>query len=449
MSSRYIQCERCEFSPGDRIGNDYLVEKMLGAGTFGCVYKVTGNDGQIYALKLLKLWESPSAEREEQLKRFDMEYNTGHIESNYLVHSFTKGLVGGNPYIVMEYCPYGDLMTAAEKGNVDFTIVGRDILYGLRDLHQRGKVHRDLKPENVLMRKDGTAILTDFGISGDQNNRLTQRGIFGIPQQQFGTFPYMPPEQINPRRGNATVLPTTDIFSFGVMMYQLLTYELPFGECVTESDLPAYVERGRKGMWNRALLLQMPNGKSWEKMIEGCLVPNFKERFQSVDEVLSLMPQSAKSNVYRPILNNSFESWHQGNSGIQLHIMQGEEYGKIYRLDDMVNGVCRLLTMGREDNETVNSIPIKDTLNAYISRYHCTLEQNAETEQWIIRDGQWRNRQWKNSMNGTYVNSTEVGVNGFVLQVGDIITIGDTKLRVEGYQRDKYRKQSFKNNWDT
>ena len=129
--------------------------------------------------------------------------------------------------------------------------------------------------------------------------------------------------------------------------------------------------------------------------------------------------------------------------------MQGEEYGKIYRLDDMVNGVCRLLTMGREDDETVNSIPIKDTLNAYISRYHCTLEQNAETEQWIIRDGQWRNRQWKNSMNGTYVNSTEVGVHGFVLQVGDIITIGDTKLRVEGYQRDKYRKQSFKNNWDT
>lgn len=449
MSSRYIQCERCEFSPGDRIGNDYLVEKMLGAGTFGCVYKVTGNDGQIYALKLLKLWESPSAEREELLKRFDMEYNTGHIESHYLVHSFTKGQVGGNPYIVMEYCPYGDLMTVAEKGNVDFTIVGRDILYGLRDLHQRGKVHRDLKPENVLMRKDGTAILTDFGISGDQNNRLTQRGIFGIPQQQFGTFPYMPPEQINPRRGNATVLPTTDIFSFGVMMYQLLTYELPFGECVTESDLPAYVERGRKGMWNRALLLQMPNGKSWEKMIEGCLVPNFKERFQCVDEVLSLMPQSAKSNVYRPILNNSFESWHQGNSGIQLHIMQGEEYGKIYRLDDMVNGVCRLLTMGREDDETVNSIPIKDTLNAYISRYHCTLEQNAETEQWIIRDGQWRNRQWKNSMNGTYVNSTEVGVHGFVLQVGDIITIGDTKLRVEGYQRDKYRKQSFKNNWDT
>lgn len=62
--------------------------------------------------------------------------------------------------------------------------------------------------------------------------------------------------------------------------------------------------------------------------------------------------------------------------------MQGEEYGNIYRLDDMVNGVCRLLTMGREDDEVgFNSIPIKDTLNAYISRCHCTWEQNAETGQ--------------------------------------------------------------------
>ena len=67
---------------------------------------------------------------------------------------------------------------------------------------------------------------------------------------------------------------------------------------------------------------------------------------------------------------------------------------------------------------------------------------------WIIRDGQWRNQQWKNSMNGTYVNSTEVGCHGFVLQVGDIITIGDTKLRVEGYPKTNFRKH-LKNKWDT
>ena len=430
---QYIQCNRCEFNPGDKIDDGYRVKKMLGAGTFGCVYMVSGKDGQTYALKLLKLWETPSSEREELLKRFDMEYETGNIESNYLVHSYSKGMVNGNPYIVMEFCPNGDLMSAAERGNVDFAAVGRDVLYGLRDLHRRGKVHRDLKPENVLMKKDGTAALTDFGISGDQNNRLTQRGIFGVPQQQFGTFPYMPPEQINPRRGNATVLPTTDIFSFGVMMYQLLTYELPFGECATEADLPRYVERGRKGLWNRDLLRKMPHGELWEKMVAGCLVPNFKDRLQSVDEVLQLMPQSIKHNAYHPSLSNSIEIQSKNCGNIALHIMQGEEYGKIFRLGEIISGGCRVITMGRLDDEIVNKIPIKDTINGYISRCHCTLEQNAENRQWIIRDGQWRNRQWMNSLNGTYVNSTEADSRGLVLHIGDIITIGDVKLRVEGY----------------
>lgn len=435
MKGQYIKCDRLDFHPGDFIDKEYHVDKVLGAGTFGCVYKVRGNDGQVYALKLLKMWEIPSEERGELFKRFDMEYETGRIESNYLVHSHNKGITGGNPYIVMEYCPYGDLLAAAEKGNVDFVAAGHDILYGLRDLHRRGKVHRDLKPENVLIRQDNTAVLTDFGISGDQNNRLTQRGIFGVPQQQFGTFPYMPPEQINPRRGNATVLPTTDIFSFGVMMFQLLTYELPFGNCATETDLPLYIQRGRKGQWNRSLLQKIPNGHQWEKMIEGCLVPSFKERLQSIDEVLELIPQSKSKHHYESRRTDSFKTWNTKCNGISLHLMQGEEYGKVFYLEDIIKRNCHIVTIGRLDDDARNDIPIKDTLNGYISRYHCTLEQDPETNTWIIRDGQWRNRQWKNSMNGTYVNSTEVDKDGQPLQVGDIITIGDVKLRVEGYVR--------------
>ncbi|NPD82777.1 protein kinase [Prevotella sp. PINT] len=433
MKKQHIVCDRLEFHCGDHIDNDYKVEKLLGAGTFGCVYKVEGSDGTPYALKLLKLWEIPSDERAELLKRFDMEYDTGHIESKYLVHSYAKGEVGGNPYIIMEFCPCGDLMTTAEKGSVDFTAVGHDVLYGLRDLHRRGKVHRDLKPENVLIKQDGSAVLTDFGISGDQNNRLTQRGIFGVPQQQFGTFPYMPPEQINPRRGNATVLPTTDIFSFGVMMYQLITYELPFGDCVTEADLPRYIDRGKRGLWNRELLHRTSIGKQWEGVIEGCLVPNFKERLQNVDEVLKLMPPPKEQNAYTSAIHDSHDTWGNIRNGVALHIMQGEQHGTKFYLDNMISGGCRVLTMGRLDDGIENRIPIKDTINGYISRCHCTLEQNAETRQWLIRDGQWRNRQWKSSMNGTYVNSTEIDRNGILLHIGDIITIGDVKLRVEGF----------------
>jgi len=431
MKSRNVICYRCEFKKGDCI-NDYIVEQKLGAGTFGCVYKVEGRDGVAYALKLLKLWEIPSEERTELLKRFDMEFETGHIESDYLVHSYSKGTVNGNPYIIMEYCPYGDLMAAAERGEMDFAKVAHDVLLGLRALHNRGKVHRDLKPENVLIKENGTAVLTDFGISGDQNNRLTQRGILGIPKQQFGTFPYMPPEQINPRRGNATVLPTTDIFSFGVMMFQLLTYELPFGDCATESDLPQYIDRGKKGLWNRELLRTVPDGAVWEEMIGGCLVPNFKERLPNVDEVLKFLPRTSQSYQHAEKFTST-ETWKTVRKGILLHVMQGEDYGKKYCLDNMVNGMCRVITMGRSDGSVLNTIPITDTINGYVSRCHCTFEQNMETKQWLIRDGQWRNRQWQNSLNGTYVNSTEVDNRGVILRIGDIISIGDVKLRVEGY----------------
>ena len=101
----YISCNRCIFHPGDRISNKYIVVRMLGAGTFGCVYHIKDAAGEDYALKLLKLWEIEPNGREKLLKRFDMEFETGRIKSNYLVHSYEKGEVEGNPYIVMEFCP--------------------------------------------------------------------------------------------------------------------------------------------------------------------------------------------------------------------------------------------------------------------------------------------------------------------------------------------------------
>lgn len=464
----YIYCDRCVFHGGETINGEFYVDKMLGAGSFGCVYEVHDKQMQSFALKLLKLWEIENSERAELKTRFEMEYETGRIKSNYLVHSYSKGEISGNPYIIMEFCPYGDLMNAAEKGKVDFVKIGKDVLYGLRDLHRQGKVHRDLKPENVLIRRDGTAILTDFGISGDQNNRLTQRGIFGVPQQRFGTFAYMPPEQVNPKRGNATVLPTTDIFSFGVMMYQLLTYELPFGDLQSESDLPQYTANGKNGNWNRNLLSHVPNGDKWKILIEGCLRPNYKERLQSVDDVLKLVP-TGTSNQYKPVYSTSFQNRNTIRNGVLLRIMQGEEYGRTYKLDEYIRNDNRIVTIGRECDDVFNTISIKDTLNVYISRCHCTLELDSSTGTWIIRDGQWRvncetglhsheilackycvktkitggcpyvnapksNRySWKKSTNGTYVNSFEVDGNGLALKLGDIITIGDVKLRVEGY----------------
>jgi len=428
-----FNADRCDFRKGDYIAGKYRVEKVLGEGSFGIVFMVNNENGFVYALKLLRLWEVPPDIREQLIVRFDMEYATGKIPSRYLVQALDHGITKGNPYIVMEYCPKGNIYQLTERRNVDFVSIGRQILYGLKDLHSCGKVHRDLKPENVLIKEDDTIALTDFGISGDRNKRMTERNILGKPTQIFGTYAYMPPEQIKPKRGDATVLPTTDIFSFGVMMYQLITRELPFGRLENENDLALYIYRGSIGDWNRTHLRQSSSYVNFERIIEGCLKPNYKERLQTADIVLSLFPTN-KDYVYEPVRETCFEK--EIIKGVLLRIMQGEEHGKVYKLNDLLSGRKRMLTIGRTDPEANNSISIVEEQSYYISRKHCTLEWKMDDRVWLIRDGQ-KNQSvkggWKLSTNGTFVNSREVSADGMYFYPGDIISIGDTKFRAEGY----------------
>jgi serine/threonine protein kinase len=422
--------ERCDISIGQRIDNRYTVTKSLGEGAFGMVFKVNDASGQTYALKVLKLWEVHPEIRQQLADRFEMEYQTGQIDSPYLVHSVGHGYVNGNPYILMEFCPNGDLSHAPK--NTDWNLVGQQILLGLKSLHQCGKVHRDLKPENVLIKQDGTAALTDFGISGDRNKRMTERNLLGKPQQIFGTYAYMPPEQVNPHR-DATVLPTTDIFSFGVMMYQLITGNLPFGTLNDENELVLYLKAGKEGRWNRSALTTSRYGTMYMPVIEGCLQPDFRKRLQSVTEVLAMLPKAEMQYSIpqeEPLHIPSFIR------GLLLRVMQGEEYGRTYDLTEAGRQTGGVVTMGRQDFSVQNTLPIVEQNSSYISRKHCTFEYDAPSQQWFIRDGQWDRMAiggWKSSLNGTYVNAKEVSSNGYYIQIGDIISIGDTKLRVEAY----------------
>lgn len=456
--SEYISCERVDFCPGDNI-DGYTVDRLLGEGTFGRVYKVRGKDG-FFALKLLKLWEVLVADRQNLIKRFDREFETGKINSNYLVHSLKKGFVRGNPYILMEYCSGGDLLSVSETRAIDYVAIASDILFGLKDLHVNGKIHRDLKPENVLLKDGDHAVLTDFGITGDQNNRLTQRGILGVPLERFGTYAYMPPEQINPPRSrNATVLPTTDIFSFGVVMYQLLTRELPFGPLENEKDLVKYTANGKSGNWNKNRLIHC--APQWIELIEKCLAPKMTERAQSVDAVLTMLPNSGKRKKYMRGQNAlGCEPQLKVVNGVMLRVMEGEDFGKTYKLNELITPEKRVITIGRYDKDIYNTIRITECESSYVSRCHCTLELDYGSGRWLVRDGQARvdcdvakksekiypckicdsfcqvknpMLQWGCSLNGTFVNSSEVDRNGIYVTPGDIIAIGDVKLRVEGY----------------
>lgn len=434
-----------DFRPGDIIDDYYRVKKLLGKGSYGLVYLVEtpaegGYPSAEFALKLLKLWEVPAEVRPPLIARFDMEFETGQIDSPYLVCSHYHGIVAGNPYIVMEYCPGGDLLQLASRTAVDMPKVAACTLMGLKALHANGKVHRDLKPENVLIKGDGTFALTDFGIAGDRNRRMTRSSRGGKPSQIFGTYAYMPPEQADPRR-EATVLPTTDIFSLGVMTYQLITGELPFGPLDSDSDLVDYLGRAKRGEWDRQTLLNDGQGRLWCQFIEGCLHPDFRRRIQSADDAFRTLPYEPQSIIDTLPANSHNYAEEIGNNrqpavNICLRVVHGDQFGRLYFLDNLANALrTDYLTLGRPDLKTTNDIDILEEGTTYVSRRHATLERDPSNGYWFIRDGQWvaddPDEPWHDSTNGTFVNSREAHREGIWLHIGDIISIGDTKLRVE------------------
>jgi hypothetical protein len=216
-----------------------------------------------------------------------------------------------------------------------------------------------------------------------------------------------------------------------VLVYQLLTGVLPFGKLESHNDLAEYTKRGDKGAWDRATLSMVPDGQSWEQLIEGCLVPDFKRRLQTVNDVLRLVPQ--QRGAVKPVAKLE-EGYRPAayTHGYQLRMLQAEEHGRVFDLSAMVRNGRRILTVGRQPDSNVF---IKSVYSDYVSRRHCTIEASADHGQWVVRDGQWNGyeRQWMLSRNGTYVNSVPVSQSGFYLKPGDIISIGDVTMRFENY----------------
>lgn len=420
---------RFDCKPGDIISEKYTLVSSLGQGAFGQVFKVEDKSGQVWALKLLRLWDVPSDIRQPLVERFEMEYKTGRINSPYLVHSIDFGFLNGNPFIVMEYCPGGDLASRIGDRSLQLGKVLYEILQGLKALHVNGKVHRDLKPENVLYKADGHVALTDFGISGDRNKRMTERNLFGKPNQIFGTYAYMPPEQVNRSAGNSTVLPTTDIFSFGVLAYQLITGKLPFGKLDDQNDLVYYQRKSKAGEWDRSALA----GSPYLNMVSSCLEPNYKLRIKSVDDVLRSFPQSGISKEM-PVQYQPCPPSTRNLRRPCIRITDGEDYGHEFFLDEISDATKKMIiTAGRDDS---NLIQLKDFSSFHTSRQHMTFERKPDGR-YYLRDGQWipEERIWKVSSNGTFINSIQVDENGIQLNDGDVISAGDIKMIFNFYHK--------------
>jgi serine/threonine protein kinase len=176
------------------------------------------------AIKVIQQGSNSSdAEGDERRGRFKREAQTagGLIHPN-IVGVYDYGETEALAYIVMEFVDGPSLKqlldTNKRPGLDDVGKIMSDVLTGLQFSHQKGVVHRDIKPSNVMLTASGTAKITDFGIARFERNEMTQAGVV------IGTPAYMSPEQFLGERVDVR----SDIYSTGVMLFQLLTGKRPF-----------------------------------------------------------------------------------------------------------------------------------------------------------------------------------------------------------------------------
>jgi serine/threonine protein kinase len=421
-----------QLKPGDRIplsSGIYQIEDEIGAGGFATVFKGK-REGGFYAIKLNRIWELLPDDREDLKKRIKLEYEiSSGIHSEHIVHSFGYDEINENPVLVMDYCPDGSLRKRIGEHLSDSEIekIITQILNGLNILHSYGIIHRDIKPENILF-KNNTALLTDFGISANLKNRLTQRNIRGHALKIFATLSYSPPEQSKKNVAFKLTGPTNDIFSFGVILYEMITEgKLPFGDIKDFNEDSEIVEKRKaQGGWNAEVLKKHTGNRTWIEIIEKCLRPEPGMRFQSTNEILQ------KLGDLKPGVLNTNADW-------KLRILGGPDAGKEFNITNLSHFMKkRILTIGRfdESDPLINDIPVHESSSSYISLHHCTLECIIKNEKsaWYIRDGQWYSKDgqkgWYLSRNGVKVNGKSVDQFGVEIRHNDQVEIGKLILRV-------------------
>ncbi|HEU5143252.1 MAG TPA: protein kinase [Solirubrobacterales bacterium] len=207
---------------GTVLSDRYKLEAKLGSGGMSTVY--LARDQTLDRPVAVKVMHREMSEQEDQLQRFRQEARAvAKLSHPNVVSVIDAGEDGGHPYIVFEYVKGETLkQRIARVGALDTQdaiAYAIEVARGLGVAHARNMVHRDIKPQNVLIDEDGRAKLTDFGIS----RQLEQDGMTATGRV-LGTTDYVAPEQAMGRG----VDPRSDLYSLGVVLYEMLVGQVPF-----------------------------------------------------------------------------------------------------------------------------------------------------------------------------------------------------------------------------
>jgi len=272
-----LETPKQEFASGASFAERYQIIEKLGKGGMGKVYRAL--DKKLDEEVAIKLLNPEIAADKKTLERFGNELKLARkiVHKNVgRMYEFMEEQ--GTHFITMEYVPGEDLKSFIKRVGqlpVGKTVsIGKQILEGLEEAHKLGTVHRDLKPGNIMIDKEGNARIMDFGIARSIYTKgMTAKGVI------IGTPEYMSPEQAEAK----DIDKLSDIYSFGIILYEMLTGQLPFdGETPLSIALKHKQEVPRQP---KELNPQIP--EDLNHLILQCLEKEPQDRYQSASNVLA------------------------------------------------------------------------------------------------------------------------------------------------------------------
>ena len=277
--TKTVQTPIKELTMGSLFAGRYQIIEELGKGGMGRVYKVL--DTEVNTKVALKLIRAEISEDPETVERFRNELKTARdISHKNVCRMYDLGKEAGSYFITMEYVPGEDLKSmirmSGQLGLGTAVAIARQVCEGLAEAHKRGVVHRDLKSSNIMVDREGTARVMDFGIA----RSAKVKGITGAGVM-IGTPEYMSPEQVEGKEVDAR----SDIYSLGIILYEMVTGRLPF-----EGDTPFSVGVKQKSETPhdpRQLNPQVP--EEFGRLVLRCLEKEKPKRFQRFEDVLSAL----------------------------------------------------------------------------------------------------------------------------------------------------------------